>query len=313
MSDAHGSSADRDREKPVEARGEDRVEALLPHLVDAIPLRAGSVIVTLYGDVVEPRGGQLWMGSIIETCGALGLSETLVRTAVSRLVAAGQLAGERQGRRSFYRLTEAARREFLAAARTLFEPQPDAGWRFVWLGAEEAGETSPALDRDGFVRLAPHWWLGPAGDRPADPAHVTFEAGTTAPLPMLQRLVAAHWDLAAVAAGYDAVLAAFGGVTDALDAGLRLADAEALQLRLLLVHAYRQVALRDPRLPAGTLPETWSGHRARRLFADLYLRLSPAADRHVGRHFLSGSDALPPETPDTLGRLASLARIRDGA
>ena len=32
------------------------------------------------------------MGTLIDICGAVGLSETLVRTAVSRLVAAGRLA-----------------------------------------------------------------------------------------------------------------------------------------------------------------------------------------------------------------------------
>lgn len=37
-------------------------------------------IVTLYGDMVEPRG-RLWMGNIVETYVTVGISETLVRTA----------------------------------------------------------------------------------------------------------------------------------------------------------------------------------------------------------------------------------------
>ncbi|MGX7705695.1 PaaX family transcriptional regulator C-terminal domain-containing protein [Methylobacterium sp. Gmos1] len=277
-----------------------------------MPLRSGSFIVTLYGDVVEPRGGRLWMGNIVEICRTVGISETLVRTAVSRLVAAGQLTGERQGRRSFYRLTDAARREFLSAARILFEPQPDAGWRFVWLGPDQADGPGPSLEREGFVRLGPQWLLGPAHHRLTDPLPVIFEAGAAAG-PMLRDLVAAHWDLAAFEAAYAAFLAAFAAVAEALDAGLRPTDAEALQLRLLLVHGYRHAALRDARLPAAALPPDWSGHRARRLFADLYLRLSPAADRHVGRQFLAGEDPLPPHTAETAGRTASLARLRDDA
>ncbi|WP_407528026.1 PaaX family transcriptional regulator C-terminal domain-containing protein [Methylobacterium oryzisoli] len=285
---------------------------MVSRLVEAVPLRSGSFIVTLYGDVVEPRGGRLWMGNIIETCRTVGISETLVRTAVSRLVAAGQLSGERQGRRSFYQLTDAARREFLSASRILFDPQPEAGWLFVWLGADQTGEAGPALERQGFVRLGPHWLLGPAHHLPADPSLVAFDARTAAG-PMLRRLVAAHWDLAAFGAAYDAFLAAFAGLAAALADGVRLADAQALQLRLLLVHAYRAAALRDARLPADTLPPDWSGHRAGRLFADLYLRLSPAADRYVGQHFLAGDGLLPAESPDILGRTASLARVRDGA
>lgn len=292
--------------------GEVSGEALIARLVETLPLRSGGFIVTLYGDVVEPRGGRLWMGNIVETCRRVGISETLVRTAVSRLVAAGQLTGERQGRRSFYRLTEAARREFLSAARILFAPQAEPGWLFVWLGPDQAGEAGPALERAGFVRLGPQWLLGPARHRPEDPALVVFEAGTAAG-PRLRDLVAAHWDLAAVAAAYDTFLAAFAGLADALDGGTRPTDEEALQLRLLLVHAYRHAALRDARLPAATLPPDWSGHRARRLFADLYLRLSPAADRHVGRHLLAGDDVLPARTAETIGRTESLARIRDDA
>ena len=55
------------------------------------PPRATSFIVTLYGDLVEPRGGTIWMGSVIDICAAVGLTETHVRTSVSRLVANGQL------------------------------------------------------------------------------------------------------------------------------------------------------------------------------------------------------------------------------
>ena len=93
-------------------------------LLDGERLRAAGFIVTLYGDVVEPRGGLLWMGTLVEVCALVGISETRVRTAVSRLVAAGRLEGTRDGRRSYYRLTEAARREFAAAAARVFAPPP---------------------------------------------------------------------------------------------------------------------------------------------------------------------------------------------
>lgn len=97
-------------------------------------LRAASFIVTIYGDVVESRGGAIWVGNLIETCAEVGISETLVRTAASRLVSAGQLIGERQGRRSYYRLTEAAQTDFAAAARLLFGTADHPVWRFVYLG-----------------------------------------------------------------------------------------------------------------------------------------------------------------------------------
>src|SRR5690242_7752912 len=92
--------------------GHELSEAVAALLIN-LPIKAASFIVTIYGDVIEPRGGVVWIGNLIETCKNVGITETLVRTAVSRLVAAGRLAGEREGRRSFYRLTEAAQAEFV--------------------------------------------------------------------------------------------------------------------------------------------------------------------------------------------------------
>lgn len=98
----------------------------LPLLQQRLTTRAPAMIVTIYGDIVVPRGGVLWMGTLVEICAHLGISETLVRTAVSRLVAAEQLVGERDGRRSYYRLASGARTEFAAAARLLYGPQVGA-------------------------------------------------------------------------------------------------------------------------------------------------------------------------------------------
>ena len=53
-------------------------------LLAATAPRAASFIVTIYGDVVEPRGGTLAMATLIDSCARHGISESLVRTAVSR-------------------------------------------------------------------------------------------------------------------------------------------------------------------------------------------------------------------------------------
>ena len=60
-------------------------------VLDAFPLSAASFVVTLYGDLVAPRGGELWTGNIVETLSTVGIAEPRVRTALSRLVAAGRL------------------------------------------------------------------------------------------------------------------------------------------------------------------------------------------------------------------------------
>ena len=104
-------------------------------VLDAFPLSAASFVVTLYGDLIAPRGGELWTGNIVETLSTVGIAEPRARTALSRLVSAGRLEGTKSGRRSYYRLTPPAAEEFSNAARLIYAPAPAPlrGWHLVAL------------------------------------------------------------------------------------------------------------------------------------------------------------------------------------
>ena len=279
--------------------------ALVAALAAQLAPRAGSFIVTLYGDVVEPRGLPLWMGNIIDICGLAGISETLVRTAVSRLVASGRLIGDRQGRRSYYRLTDEARLEFAHAARILFAPHDARGWRLVW----SPGDAAPLLEKAGFVRIGGSWLIGPAHDDLADTltraGATLFDAVSLTP-DTLATMVAAEWKVGEWDAAYAAFLTLFAPLEAARAAGQGFDDVHCLQLRLFLVHAYRLAALRDPHLPPEALPSGWSGARARALFATLYDWLSPGADRHAAT-LQSVNGPLPEHTDIVRRRRDTLA------
>ncbi|ETX29787.1 PaaX family transcriptional regulator C-terminal domain-containing protein [Roseivivax isoporae] len=274
-------------------------------ILDAPAPRATGFIVTIYGDVAEPRGGTLWMGTLIETCAAHGISESLVRTAVSRLVGSGRLVGERIGRRSYYRLTDAARAEFAEAARLFYAPPPDATG---WLLALGEAPLPSDLSRVAWARIGPEAALAPDRadvSRPAACAAVDGER-----LGDLRAFAARHWALDTVAEGYRGFLARFAPVADLPDADMPRDGAACLALRLRLVHAYRQVVLGDPRLPRAALPADWPGRAARRAFAGSYLRLAEAADMHVGRAFHDSAGPLAAETEGTRRRRETLARQR---
>lgn len=283
--------------------GRDADAALAPPIRDCLSgpaPRATRFIVTIYGDVAEPRGGTLWMGTLVESCADHGISESLVRTAMSRLVASGRLKGERIGRRSYYRLTEPARAEFRRAARLFYDPPPPARG---WLMALGQGALPEDLSAVAWARLAPDVAMAP------DRADVTRPPGPVIraePGADLAAFAAAHWDLGAVADGYRTFLRRFVRVAGALHEGDLPGGAACLALRLRLVHAYRQVVLTDPRLPAEALPLDWPGDAARRLFAETYLALAPAADAHVGRAFHHEDGPLAAETDDSRARLESL-------
>ena len=61
----------------------------------------------------------------------------------------------------------------------------------------------------------------------------------------------------------------------------------------LLIHEFRRIALRDPRLPATLLAPDWPGHAARSRAAMLYARVGPASEAWLDRHGLADTGPLP--------------------
>ena len=295
---------------------ETQARALIAAYPDRLPLRAAAFIVTLYGDVVVPRGGTLWIGNVIEACAEVGISETLVRTAVSRLVAAGRLVGTRAGRRSFYSLTPSARAEFERAADILYagdRPPAPSEWTLVLAGDGEARPAVEALAKAGFGMAAAGVALRPGPPPPLagdGPAPLVFRARLEGPASRdgLRALAASAWDLPGLAREYDGFVALFEPIAAALRGSPRLDGTLALTVRLLLVHAFRRTALRDPQLPPDALPEPWSGHAARRLFGSLYRALSPEADSGVARRFVDGEGPIRTAPGSLQRRLRSLAQ-----
>lgn len=276
---------------------------LIHRLTAGRPVTAGAFIVTVYGDVVVPRGEVLWIGSLIGLCATLGIRENPVRTAVSRLVAAERLQGARIGRRSFYRLAPAARAEFAEAARLLYaRPRPSGDWLVM---------LHPAMPDDlarrhRMARMGGDLWICPARDDVPAAGGLILRAAPVAGLDRLPHL-AGFWDLDGLAAGYAQVVDRFGPLDRAVEKGLVLAPEDALIARLLLVHLYRGVLLRDPGLPAEALPPDWPGTAAQALFRSLYIALTPLAEAQVARVMTGETGPLPQATDRTRARLRALA------
>ena len=268
---------------------------LIRSILTGTELRSASFIVTVYGDVVVPRGGVLWTGTLIEICARVGISESLVRTAVSRLVTAQRLRGERVGRRSYYRLDDSARAEFDRAAALLYAPDPPVrGWQILHAPGLSEDQARPLR----LGQMAPGVFIRPDRGQPAPPGALAFAAADPQPLAEVAR----YWDLSALHLRYLDMLARFSPVEQAGD----LPDETALVIRLLLVEIYRHVLLRDPRLPARALPADWQGAAARALFRRLYARLTPAAERHIAARFEGVDGPLLAQTAQTHQRLAGM-------
>ncbi len=106
------------------------MHAALSRIIEELkrePSRTGSIVITVFGDAIVPRGGSVWLGTLLEFFGAIDIDSSVVRTAMSRLAADGWLERERIGRNSFYRLANKGRQTFEAATRQIYDP-PQSGW-----------------------------------------------------------------------------------------------------------------------------------------------------------------------------------------
>src|ERR1700761_14751 len=109
----------------------DAVAALLKKFHRQRPIRGGSLLITIFGDSIAPRGGAITLGSLISLAHPFGLTERLVRTSVARLAVDGWLIARRDGRRSEYSITATGRDRFAEATRRIYGAIPDS-WSGEW-------------------------------------------------------------------------------------------------------------------------------------------------------------------------------------
>lgn len=285
------------------------VAAILARLQEQ-PSHTGSLIVTLFGDAILPRGGTIALATIIELCAAMGIGPGVVRTAVSRLAADGWLVATRQSRSSFYRIGPTRSGEFIRAARHIFGPARRQGVDRLTLVLSEPGEAREAV-RDRLTKLGFVAWQGvmlaPERSLPASlAANVTALTGEAAP-DALRRLAVRAWRLDALGERYQSFVEAFEPL---VRQAKRLDARDALIARTLLIHDYRRIILRDPRLPGAFLPIPWAGDAARELCATLYTAVLEESDRWLDRHARIETGALPPPDSSLALRFNDIALSR---
>src|SRR3984893_14482243 len=107
------------------------------------PLRGGSLIITVFGDSILPRGGAIALSSLIRLAAPFGLNERLVRTATTRLAHDGWVDARRDGRLSEYRLSKSGRERFAEATQRVYggTSAPWSGrWTLIVLPAMRAAD-----------------------------------------------------------------------------------------------------------------------------------------------------------------------------
>jgi phenylacetic acid degradation operon negative regulatory protein len=263
--------------------------------------RAKSLVMTLFGDVITPHGGKVWLGSLIELLAPFGISDRLVRTSVFRLAEEGWLDAQREGRRSLYALNPAAAPRFERAYQRIYAPSYQE-WNGKWtllfatsgtITAEQRANLRKELLWQGFGMIAPSVFGHPSADtetleeildRVGVKGNVFVCNTTESALPAarpLSDLIEQCWELGRVIEDYERLIACFAGIPKLLKARSELDPEQAFVIRTLLIHEYRRMQLHDPQLPLELLPPNWPGKIAYELCRDVYVDTCESAEQYV--------------------------------
>jgi phenylacetic acid degradation operon negative regulatory protein len=287
-------------------------------------LRAGSLIITVFGDAVQPRGGSVWIGSLIKVLADFGVSERLVRTSVYRLIRDDWLNVDQLGRRSYYNLSSSGARKFEQATVRIYG-EPRQSWSGDWclvLLADLDGEQKEVVRKElgwlGFAAISSSVLAHPAPDMTelelalqqlGMQDQIVVMRGRTLGKKQddaMRTLVQKSWNLDEIDARYEEFLRQYTPVFKALKKSRTSDGRMAFQIRTLLIQEYRRILLRDPLLPAEMLPAGWHGTAAYQLCRDLYQLVRKPADEYMTGELETADGPLPPPVPEFFERFGGL-------
>jgi phenylacetic acid degradation operon negative regulatory protein len=293
----------------MNAKPSPRIATLITAFGRRKPVRAGSLIITLYGDAIVPRGGSLSLGDISAIMALFKIDNGHVRTAISRLTSEQWLERRKVGRNTFYRLSKQGEGEFARATSRIYfsnSAQTPKEMRLALLDSDAADRTSlrKKLEAAGY---APFNALTYVSVRAGELPEKSSKGLRILNVPLDEEaaeVLRVVFKLEELAERYDDFIKHFAPLRGALKKGTRLDDSEALIVRLLLIQEFRRVVLRDPPLPQGVVPN-WPGEAARRLAAEIYRQVLPGSERYLDACQADEKRALPKPNSQLSQRFAA--------
>ncbi|MFT5500713.1 MAG: phenylacetic acid degradation operon negative regulatory protein [Woeseiaceae bacterium] len=299
-------------------------QTLLDEFRSRPTLRAGSLIITVFGDAVAPRGGTVWIGSLIKVLADFGVSERLVRTSVYRLIKDDWLTVDQQGRRSYYSLSPEGERRFDQATTRIYG-EPRQSWSGDWclvlladLDAEQKELARRELRWLGFGAISTSVLAHPSPDI-AELETSLKQNGLQQKLLVMQGrtlgknrdealrdLVHKSWNLAEIDDRYASFVDRFRPALKALRKSVSCDSRNAFLIRTLLLQEYRKTLLRDPLLPAELLPANWHGTAAYQLCRNLYRLVCEQADDYMSSELETADGPLPLPSAEFYERFGGL-------
>ncbi len=258
-------------------------------------------MLTLYGDYVRHRGGEIGIGSLIALLNNFGLSENSIRSAVSRMCRAGILKVRRNKSRSYYSLSNEGLAIMNKGERRIFE-RKRAKWDGLWnlvvyYIPEENREARDRLRRElawmGFGPLTTATWISPH-DLTDEVSELADKLKIQPYIQIFQtrmknsndpaEIVARCWDLQKIHKRYSTFIKEYRKkMVDhqtRIDEGEIIESSEYFVQRFKLIDDYRRLPYLDPDLPEELLPKNWLRSEAMDLFDQYHGMLTEKANQY---------------------------------
>ena len=257
------------------------LQPLLKRLHGAGRLRVGSLVISIFGDLVQPRQQAISVQELLALTSHVGIEENAVRTALSRLSKEGWVERHKDGRHAFYALNESGKATFLQATERIYSHSFVSSFSQWNLGYFEdpIGYTKDEMPL-GFT-LSKHWQLINDEDvhhfaqsRNGSNCMLFPTTAVDTPLWVLDNLLPD-----ALTRHYTDLLADIQPLIEARDALTGLSPLCALTLRFLLIHSWRRIVLRHPLMPQNLLPCDWPGAVCHAHICSIYPQLVNSSEQ----------------------------------
>jgi phenylacetic acid degradation operon negative regulatory protein len=136
-------------------------------------------------------------------------------------------------------------------------------------------------------------WVAPSGVPVPEEASSAIRLEVSAEDDSGRRLLSESWPLDRTADAYLKFMKTFEPLRAFIERREQLSDTDAFTARILLIHHYRRVVLRDPLLPEALLPKDWPGRAARALCGGIYRALLPSSEQWLDQHGSNENGPLP--------------------
>lgn len=228
-------------------------------------LRVWSIVVTIFGDLVQPRGTPISTQELLQLTSAIGIEGNALRTAMSRLAKEGWVTRHKQGRTSAYSLNQSGANTFLTASERIYNPSffsTNTDW-YLTICKEQIDQAAIHHTTSFLINKTTVLSHEPIAYNDCFMLKTTIEdVPDWVKSQLIPQILSDNYKtLHDLLCSIDIAQAK------------SLSPLEAMALRFIAIHFWRRLVLRHPLLPANLMNSDWVGSKTHSMMRELYAQI----------------------------------------